>query len=127
MKRGGRLGAMTTLPRGLARVPGVYRQHEVEALKVENPELHVVDAGTSPDGEPLVAVFKPPVQQQCGPPPVISLEIALPDESGRLVVLYCDVCRRWGRRRSSHICGKNWHQHLEALVQEIAQEGWATR
>lgn len=32
------------------------------------------------------------------------------------IVRYCDVCRRWGSKGSTHICGENWSEHLKPIL-----------
>jgi hypothetical protein len=114
-----------TAPPGFVRVPGVFRRAELEPVDKLEPGFHVVPAGSAPDGTELVAVFqrqrtaKPAAPDEIGP---VSVEITLPDDAGHLVVRYCDVCHRWGGRRSVHLCGVNWHPRLEGLLKEIATE-----
>lgn len=43
------------------------------------------------------------------------------------VVRYCDECRRWGRRSSPHLCGRNWHLRLSDLLIELDREGAAVK
>jgi hypothetical protein len=120
-------------PPGFVRVPGLFRRAELEPVDKLEPGFHVVPAGSAPDGTELVAVFQRDRQarrsapEEMGP---VSVEITLPDDSGQLIVRYCDVCHRWGGRRSVHLCGVNWHPRLEELLRELAkerQEGRAAR
>jgi hypothetical protein len=118
-------------PAGFVRVPGLFRRAELEPTDKLEAGFHVVDAGTGPDGENLVAVFQRESRQR-GLPTIsaevipISVEILLPEaleHRRRLAVRYCDTCHRWGRRRSLHLCGVNWHHQLNHLMREIAAEG----
>lgn len=34
-------------------------------------------------------------------------------------VAYCDVCRRWGQRGTTHVCGLNWSEHLLPLLARV--------
>jgi hypothetical protein len=118
-------------PAGFVRVPGLFRRAELEPTDKLEAGFHVVDAGTGPDGENLVAVFQREPQRRVLPSTPtevipISVEILLPEapeHRRRLAVRYCDTCHRWGRRRSLHLCGVNWHHRLDHLMREIAAEG----
>lgn len=120
-------------PAGFVRVPGLFRRAELEPTDKLEAGFHVVDAGTGPDGENLVAVFQRDSRQRGLSPASaevipISVEILLPEapeHRRRLAVRYCDTCHRWGRRRSLHLCGVNWHHQLNHLMREIAAEGRA--
>lgn len=41
----------------------------------------------------------------------------------KTTVRYCDQCRRWGESGSVHVCGTNWHEHLETLLVELSRRG----
>jgi len=66
-------------------------------------------------------------------PETLSLVVLVPDpdpshpREGAELVRYCDTCRRWGRRRSPHLCGENWSEHLAPLLAELAAGGRASR
>ena len=120
----------TLVPPGFVRIPGLFRRAELEPVDKLEPGFHVVSAGTAPDGTDLVAVYQRDRQApRKGPPEAgpVSVEIHLPDDEGRIIVRYCDVCHRWGGRRSVHLCGVNWHGSLEGLLQEFAKEGRTAR
>jgi hypothetical protein len=38
-------------------------------------------------------------------------------------VLYCDICRRWGRVGTAHTCWRNWERRLSDLLIELARGG----
>lgn len=120
-------------PPGFVRIPGLFRRAELEPIDKLEPGFHVVGAGSAPDGTELVAVYQRDRGASRGGQPEpgpVSVEIVLPDEDpqrARLIVRYCDVCHRWGERRSVHLCGVNWHARLETLLQELAKEGRAVR
>jgi hypothetical protein len=120
----------STIPPGFVRIPGLFRRAELEPLDKLEPGFHVMSAGIAPDGAALVAVFhRNRGLSRSGPPEPgpVSVEITLPDDVGHVVVRYCDVCHRWGGRRSVHLCGVNWHAGLDGLLQELAQEERAAR
>lgn len=127
---GGTAEVTTKVPAGFVRIPGLFRRAELEPIDKLEPGFHVMDAGTAPDGSDLVAVYqrdrgaRPADFHDAGP---ISVEITIPDEDSRMVVRYCDVCHRWGSRRSVHLCGVNWHPGLEDLLRELTKEGRAAR
>lgn len=35
------------------------------------------------------------------------------------VVRYCDRCRRWGQKGTTHICGENWSEHLATVLASL--------
>jgi hypothetical protein len=70
--------------------------------------------------------------------PIYSVEVAVvcrPDEARgsdagtaerRILVRYCDVCRRWGAVRSTHLCRRNWKPKLSELLGELVAPGEVT-
>ena len=63
----------------------------------------------------------------------LSVVVLVPDpgssraEDAAELVRYCDTCRRWGRRGSPHLCGRNWSDHLAPVLADVKAEGRAAR
>ena len=118
------------VPPGFVRVAGLFRRADFEPVDKLEASFYLVDAGTGPHGEKLVALFqgKPswqPLLSDTSEVIPISVEILLPalkESHRRLTVRYCDKCHRWGQHRSTHLCGINWHHDLAQLVREIVAE-----
>jgi hypothetical protein len=49
-----------------------------------------------------------------------TVEVVVPHSSAAAtrsrIVRYCNVCRRWGGLRSTHLCNVNWFENLEDLL-----------
>jgi hypothetical protein len=56
---------------------------------------------------------------------VLSVFVILPDatterpEDMTRLVRYCDTCRRWGLKGTTHLCGENWSEHLAPVLAAI--------
>lgn len=40
-----------------------------------------------------------------------------------VIVRYCDICRRWGKNGSTHLCWRNWRQRLSDLLLDLRRDG----
>ena len=40
-----------------------------------------------------------------------------------VVVRYCDICRRWGAKGTTHMCWRNWHRRLSDLLMALTAGG----
>jgi hypothetical protein len=53
------------------------------------------------------------------------LDVVGPEANGAPTrVRYCDTCRRWGARGTTHRCGRNWYERLSDLLVAMASEEW---
>jgi hypothetical protein len=124
----GPAGDRAKIPRGFERVPGVFRRAELEPVDKIEPGFHVEPAGVSIDGSEVVAVYRrgrTVARDALAEHAPVSVEVVLPDlptKGERFMVRYCDVCSRWGRQRTLHICGINWFPKLETLLRDLLQE-----
>jgi hypothetical protein len=59
---------------------------------------------------------------------MIEVSVVRPNVDGQVgeqhaAVVYCDICRRWGAKGSTHICWRNWRVRLSDLLMDLTADG----